>query len=425
MEKKQNQYGFDDLESPKPSTGRQVYRPGTGNVHSVPPVDSHRIYHRAAPDEPTQHRASEPLRRTAQSAPRAQVSEREILRHSPYGGRTEADPRALGRKIRAKRRQKRRLAVLGTAVGVLLLAAVMTALLPGKKAEPEVPVATAEQTQVSLIAPLPYAGAGQDATGDSAQSNVPNWGSVGPVRQTENFVFTQAQAKTAQLPEFGSVDMSWFSDAAFLGDSLTEGFTEFEIDAGGALICGYVGASPNQVVNRATLTNGNGSEEVPLDVLAQAAPKKLYLLMGTNSLVGTGNDETFLSYYGQMLDDLRQILPDTMIFVQSVLPVRPEALEKAPGLASDRVASINASLLALCQEKGCYYLDLAAAFTDDTGALSTDYAEQDGIHLLTKGYSTWLEYLCKHVPYSKNNPYRAGSTYYLEDSVKSLLSDLS
>ncbi len=40
------------------------------------------------------------------------------------------------------------------------------------------------------------------------------------------------------------------------------------------------------------------------------------------------------------------------------------------------------------------------------------------------GYNAWVDYLCTHVPYDKDNPYQIGSDYYLTDSMKTLLSDL-
>ena len=46
-------------------------------------------------------------------------------------------------------------------------------------------------------------------------------------------------------PATGQVDLSYFADAAFLGDSLTVGFTDYDINLGGALICGYIGAGPD------------------------------------------------------------------------------------------------------------------------------------------------------------------------------------
>ena len=212
--------------------------------------------------------------------------------------------------------------------------------------------------------------------------------------------------------------------AVFLGDSLTVGYHDYSIDVGGARILGYEGASPNSFVNRTVLKNADGADEIPLDLLAADPPRKLYLMVGTNTLVMTGNDEGFLNYYGRLLDELRAIMPDGMIFVQSVLPVRPEALEKAPGLSPERLASVNAALQALCKEKGCYYLDVAAAFRDESGALLAEYAQPDGIHLTVSGYTNWVSYLCTHVPYSKENPYQPGSDYYLDENLQALIADI-
>lgn len=341
---------------------------------------------------------------------------------------TQEQRRAAARRRREIRRRRRRLAVLGTVGGVLVLSGIITVLLPKSvKGETEAaPLPTADPAGTRLVAPLPYAGAG-DSGSQNAQTL--NWGTVGPQRQTADtgYTYTALPAKPAALPEFGRVDTSWFADAAFLGDSLTAGFcaNEYNIDVGGALICGYEGISPNTVVNRTTVTSPDRGEEVPLDVLAAAQPAKLYILIGTNALVQPGNDDSFLAYYGKMLDDLRTALPDTTFYVQSVLTATQEKVsDSLPGLAPDRLAAINAAIQQLCAERGCYYLDLNAEFADDAGYLQTDFSQPDGVHLTVSGYSKWVNYLCTHVPYSKNNPYQAGSTYYLSDDMKNLLNDI-
>lgn len=341
---------------------------------------------------------------------------------------TQEQRRAAARRRREIRRRRRRLAVLGTVGGVLVLSGIITVLLPkSMKGETEaVPLPTADPAGTRLVAPLPYAGAG-DSGSQNAQTL--NWGTVGPQRQTADtgYTYTALPAKPAALPEFGRVDTSWFADAAFLGDSLTAGFcaNEYNIDVGGALICGYEGISPNTVVNRTTVTSPDRGEEVPLDVLAAAQPAKLYILIGTNALVQPGNDDSFLAYYGKMLDDLRTALPDTTFYVQSVLTATQEKVsDSLPGLAPDRLAAINAAIQQLCAERGCYYLDLNAEFADDAGYLQTDFSQPDGVHLTVSGYSKWVSYLCTHVPYSKSNPYQAGSTYYLSDDMKNLLNDI-
>lgn len=341
---------------------------------------------------------------------------------------TQEQRRAAARRRREIRRRRRRLAVLGTVGGVLVLSGIITVLLPkSMKGETEAaPLPTADPAGTRLVAPLPYAGAG-DSGSQNAQTL--NWGTVGPQRQTADtgYTYTALPAKPAALPEFGRVDTSWFADAAFLGDSLTAGFcaNEYNIDVGGALICGYEGISPNTVVNRTTVTSPDRGEEVPLDVLAAAQSAKLYILIGTNALVQPGNDDSFLAYYGKMLDDLRTALPDTTFYVQSVLTATQEKVsDSLPGLAPDRLAAINAAIQQLCAERGCYYLDLNAEFADDAGYLQTDFSQPDGVHLTVSGYSKWVSYLCTHVPYDKDNPYQAGSTYYLSDDMKNLLNDI-
>ena len=118
-------------------------------------------------------------------------------------------------------------------------------------------------------------------------------------------------------------------------------------------------------------------------------------------------------------------LPNTAFYVQSVLPATQEKIsDTLPGLAPDRLAVINAAIQQLCAERGCYYLDLNAEFADDAGCLMTDFAQPDGVHLTVSGYSRWVSYLCTHLPYSKNNPYQAGSTYYLSEDMKNLLADI-
>lgn len=443
-----------------PRGSRQVHAPGSGRVRpgaSAPQVP------RTPPPAPEKPKAPDEIERRTQEfrdtygfdppkeftsswqaahdaarreranpAPQAGAAEGNVYRRPGQAQQpprrpamTEAQARAAARRAREQRRARRRLAVVGTVACVLILAAVVTMLIPKGTTRLEAGMATSEAAsglQQSVVAPLPYAGA---AGGSGETLQTADWGVVGPVRQADSYTYTATPESTGALvPEFGRVDTSWFADAAFLGDSLTAGLTVYDIDVGGALVCGYEGTSPNKIAQRAVLTHDERGEEIPLDVLAEKQPAKLYVLLGTNALVGLGNDEGFMEYYGLMLDALKETLPGTAIFVQSVLPARPEVLDKLPGLAPDRIAGINASIRQLCVEKGMYYLNLDEKLCGEDGYLREDIANTDGVHLTVQGYTEWVDYLCTHVPYNKNNPYQAGSTYYLTDEVKELLADL-
>ena len=192
----------------------------------------------------------------------------------PRPAPTDRQRRQAARRRREMRRRRRRAAFLGTAAGILVLSGIITLILPKSvkgETEPEAPAVTGT---TQLVAPLPYAGTNSSDTSGTVQTL--NWGTVGPQQQSADtgYTYTATPQQSVQLGEFGRVSTSWFADAAFLGDSLTAGFcaNEYNIDVGGALICGYRSISPNTIVNRTTVTSPDRGEEVALDVLAANQP---------------------------------------------------------------------------------------------------------------------------------------------------------
>ena len=329
---------------------------------------------------------------------------------------------AAPRRRRGGLSSKLRLA--GVIAAILILAYAITAILESGKAggdsQPEV---NADGIAQNILAPLPMqgeaaSGSGSEGAADSSgTAQAVQLESFGPARQTDGAYTIKAyDASVIRQPACGQVDLSYFSDAAFLGDSLTVGFSDYQINLSGALICGYTGVGPDAIVNRAAVKSPTRGQEVALDVLAAAQPKKLYILLGTNTLTTLGASDRFLAYYGQMLDELRQTLgEDCIIYVQSIPPVRPAAAEKKPGLASDVLRGVNEQLAQLAASKGCVYLDLWEALADGEGNLKEMIAAPDGVHLSAgNGYGAWVTYLRNHAKYSANNPWIMGSAYSAE-----------
>ncbi len=292
-------------------------------------------------------------------------------------------------------------------VGILLGAAGITVLLGGGFSEEEDTLVLEQAgTSTTILAAVPMQGNSGDAltTAD-----------YGPTQLAEgDYTMVSQSAETIRQPETGQVSLEYFSDAAFLGDSLTVGFSDYSTNLSGALICGYTGASPNVIVNETVLTHTERGEEVAIEVLAEAQPSKVYILLGTNTLVSTGNDESFLAYYSAMIDQLYAALgEDVILYVQSVPPATEAAVSDGKeGLESSRLQSINESLALLAAEKGCVYIDLWEVFADENGNLKAELAAADGIHFSAgDGYTTWVNYLRTHAFYSDDNPWTAGSVY--------------
>ena len=315
-----------------------------------------------------------------------------------------------------------KLRFLGAVVAILLVSYAITAILEnGEKQSEAVQQSPAAGTAANILAPLPMQDAADSTTdsgnaGTAAADGTPavTLEQFGPARQTAGAYSVKAyDSSVIRQPANGQVDLSYFSDAAFLGDSLTVGFSDYKINLGGALICGYTGVGPDAIVNRSAVKSSVRGEEVALDVLAAAQPKKLYILLGTNTLTTVGAADRFLAYYGQMLDVLRQTLgEDCVIYVESIPPVRPEAAAEKPGLASDIIRSVNEQLALLAADKGCVYLDLWETLADGEGNLKEVLAAPDGVHFSAgNGYGAWVTYLRNHAKYSADNAWTPGSAY--------------
>ena len=238
-----------------------------------------------------------------------------------------------------------------------------------------------------------------------------SWRTLSYENSTALQVQTRADGSTAMdfrlasmpVTESEPVDLSYFDSAVFLGDSLTQGLQIYDTGLPNAHYCAYRGVGPNAVVNGTTCTRIDGVQEVPLEALASYAPKSVYILLGTNVLTQDTDYTSFLNYYSLMLDNIRALLPDADIYVQSITPVRPEVSAGAghSGMYGARFIRVNNDLAALAVEKGCYFLDLWEVLADANGDLKVEYAQPDGYHLLPEGYAAWVSYLRTHVAHTE------------------------
>ena len=173
-----------------------------------------------------------------------------------------------------------KLRLLGVFIAILVLAYAITAILEhGAAGADSTPEVNASGIAENILAPLPMQGEA-DSSADSAASDgsagaqAVTLENFGPAKQSPGAYTVKAHdASVIRQPSCGQVDLSYFSDAAFLGDSLTVGFSDYQINLGGALICGYTGVGPDAIVNRSAVKSPTRGQEVALDVLAAAQPK--------------------------------------------------------------------------------------------------------------------------------------------------------
>ena len=213
----------------------------------------------------------------------------------------------------------------------------------------------------------------------------------------------------------GRVDMSFFDNTVFLGDSLSHGMQIYESGIPNAQYCVYTGAGPQAVVNGQAVPRASDKvKEIVLDALVAKSPDRIYILFGTNVLTRDTSYTSFIAYYSQMLDMIREALPTATIYIQSITPVRPNLRREKPGLYKDRLMRVNDELAALALQKGCYFVNIWEALADENGDLKAEIAQGDGYHVKPDGYAMWVEYLRTHTEYTPGVIYEPGTSYYIE-----------
>ena len=196
----------------------------------------------------------------------------------------------------------------------------------------------------------------------------------------------------APVPEGEAVEDDWFADAAFVGDSLTDGLLLYS-GIKGADNLSYKGMTV-QTVRTDKVIRQDGAKYTPLEALGRKTYGKVYILLGVNEL-GWYNDQRFYDCYAQLVDLVREAQPDAQIYLQTLLPVTAEKSERHEWLKNEKVAVYNALIAQLAQEKEVYLVDAHAALADADGVLPAEKST-DGVHLTRSGYEIWADYLRRH-----------------------------
>ncbi len=168
-----------------------------------------------------------------------------------------------------------------------------------------------------------------------------------------------------------------------LGDSLTdEGEWAELLENPNIKKRGISGDTTNRILNR-------------LNEIVDSKPKKIFLMVGINDLVNDGKSvEQILEVYKNILTDLRNKIPNTEVFVQSVLPVNNKVTRYWQN--NNHVLKLNSYLRDLAKEFTYQYIDVFSHLLDSQNQLDAQYT-LDGLHLNGQGYLVWKEVIKKYV----------------------------
>ena len=181
-----------------------------------------------------------------------------------------------------------------------------------------------------------------------------------------------------------------FSDAAFIGDSRTEGL-QLNTSLSEADFFTSVGLMVNEAATEDQILLPDGSKGTVLDALSGKQYRRIYLMFGVNEL-GWVYDSVFEEDYVELLQEIAALQPDATLYVQTIFPVTKEKSESDAVYNNDNVRRFNERVRQAAEEAGATLIDTALLFDDGEGNLPEE-ASVDGVHLTRDYYQKWLDYL--------------------------------
>lgn len=164
-----------------------------------------------------------------------------------------------------------------------------------------------------------------------------------------------------------------FENVIIFGDFLAQGVYEQEI-LGESFVIARESACVHDM-------DGTGVTE-NLEEAAQRNPQVMFLQIGSNdAALEEGSADIFEEDYREFLEKVSELLPNTEIYVNSILPVQQEVIAETETLAD--IPEYNEKLQALCNEAGIVFLDNSDLVTEEC-------YKDDGKRMRRKFYTAWI-----------------------------------
>lgn len=115
-------------------------------------------------------------------------------------------------------------------------------------------------------------------------------------------------------------------------------------------------------------------------------PKKVFIMAGINGLHWQSQD-VFKEKYTKLLSLTTNAVPNSEIYLQSILPVNHKM---KPGVASsNKIIEANKIIEELAKDYHCTYIDLYSIYAKD-GEMPIELT-RDGVHLFPESYEIWAK----------------------------------
>lgn len=202
----------------------------------------------------------------------------------------------------------------------------------------------------------------------------------------------------------------YFDNALLVGDSIMEGIRQYaavrrqeeELLGTAGFLTSTMGVSLADLVGDRELGVGfsyRGEERPLADIVADIAPRRVFLLLGLNDLAGDPDPsvETVVDRYARLIDSLQTACPGTEFIVITNPP--KVASQWLPDYTANRsfgnrlIKEFVDALIQMCQERDVPYVDAYSRLADENGALPNEFCRDGYIHLNHQGAAVAVEAL--------------------------------
>lgn len=198
----------------------------------------------------------------------------------------------------------------------------------------------------------------------------------------------EKEVKPDKKITLGDAPEGYYEDALFIGDSRTVGLHSFA-PIEGATYFDSVGLNVYKVEDTTVEIEGLG--EVTLaELLNSRTFGKIYVMLGINEL-GFDYDTTLSNYKG-LIDTIRSLQPDSIIFIQANLHVGPDKSNSDTVVNNTNINKFNEAISKFANDIDTVYIDANPVFDDENGNLKAE-CTGDGVHLYANFYEDWVEWL--------------------------------
>ncbi len=203
----------------------------------------------------------------------------------------------------------------------------------------------------------------------------------------------RSQIALQEPPELPTEE-EYLKETYFIGDSRTNGLAGYDFIPTNRVFA-EDGLSHETALTKAFVKLPDGNTYTLAQAVAKTQPKRMIVAFGINGIAYLSESE-FMRAYGELIDQLKEASPDSILIIQAILPVS-ESFAMDTRYSNTKIDQYNQELKDLADEKDVYFLDPSSVLKGSNNALNPLYDSGDGLHFGRAAYSALLNYFCTHM----------------------------